>query len=217
MTAPISIVVAEDEFLTLEGICSLLEREPDLEVVGRANSGETALEFVEKNQPQILLLDIRMPPGIDGIEVIKRLRKRHIPVRIIALTQEYQLIEAVKAAGANGYVPKDEHHMFIPTIRCVAETGSEVFINPKVSQSFQLLKERMIRAELNPMETSVWQLLSFKNEEIARRLSKSPGRIRNLISDLYFKLDIQDMEAISRRVQATEMARLLGILEGPKI
>lgn len=217
MDRKIDIVVAEDEYFTLEGICSLLEKESDFTIVGRANSGEQALRLVKQTKPQVLLLDIRMPPGMDGIEVIRRLRQSSIQIAIVALTQEYQLIQAVKQAGANGYVPKDHHHMFIPTIRCVAETGSQVFINPKLSQTYQEIRDRVDLADLSELEYVVWKLMGYKNEEIARRLEKSAGRIRNLISDLYCKLGIEDDGRISRRVRAMEWARLLGILEDPEV
>ena len=217
MNDRIDIVVAEDEYLTLEGICSILSKAPDFNIAGKATSGAQAIEMAEACQPTVLLLDIRMPPGIDGIEVIKQLRRKKVPVAIIALTQEYRLIKAVQDAGANGYLPKEDHRIFIPTIRCVVQTGSEVFINPKVSQQFQEMQKRVDQAQLSPLELSAWTLMSYKNDEISRRLNKSPGRIRNLITDLYFKLDIQDQGPVSRRVQAMEMARLLGILERPDL
>lgn len=217
MSEPITVVVAEDEFLTLEGICSLVAKQPDFELVGKASSGEEALSRVFDLNPQVLLLDIRMPPGIDGIEVIKRLRSKKQNLAIIALTQEYHLVKAVEEAGANGYVPKDDHHMFIPTMRCVVQTGSNVFINPKVSQAFQALQERVALAQLSSLEMNAWKLMNYKNEEIARRLGKSAGHIRNLITDLYFKLNIADDQKVSRRVQATELGRLLGILEEPEV
>ena len=62
---------------------------------------------------------------------------------------------------------------------------------------------------------SVWKLIGYKNEEIARRLHKAVGRIRNIVTELYFKLDIQNTDKVSQRIQAMEMARLYGVLEEP--
>lgn len=211
----IRIVVAEDEFFTRTGICQLLEQEPDMQVVGQASSGEEALSLVNGAKPDLLLLDIRMPPGIDGLEVIRRLRRDKNPVLIVALTQENPLIKAVAEVGANGFIPKDHEAMFIPTVRCVAQTRSDVFINPTLSKQFQALDAMVDKAQLSELEREVWRLIGFKNDEIAQRLCKSTGRIRNIVTDLYVKLGILDDGKVSQRVQAMEMARFLGFLEAP--
>ena len=213
---PIRIVIAEDEFFTREGIVGLLNREPDFQVVGESSSGEEAILLARELKPDVLLLDIRMPPGIDGIEVIKRLRKEGYGLPIVALTNEKRLIRAIEQEGGNGFIPKNKHAMFIPSLRCVAQTGSNIFISPDISERFRLLEERVQNAELSELETSVWKLVAYKNEEIARRLHKAEGRIRNLVTELYFKLDIPKEGKLSQRVQAIELARLYGLLEEPE-
>ncbi|MDJ0841752.1 MAG: response regulator transcription factor [Acidobacteriota bacterium] len=212
----IRIVIAEDEFFTREGIVGLLNREPDFQVIGEASSGEEAVTLAKQLKPDVLLLDIRMPPGIDGIEVIRRLRGDGYTLPIVALTNEKRLIRAVEQEGGNGFIPKNKHGMFIPSLRCVAQTGSNIFISPDISQRFRQLQERVKRAELTDLETSVWKLIAYKNEEIARRMHKAEGRIRNLVTELYFKLDIPKEGKLSQRVQAIELARLYGILEEPE-
>lgn len=212
---PIRIVVAEDEFFTRTGICQLLDCEPDMEVVGMAENGQEAIRLVKAHQPDLLLLDIRMPPGMDGVEVIQQLRKTDKKLLIVALTQEGPLIKAVQDAGGNGFIPKDQTEMFIPTVRCVAQTRADVFINPTVSKRYQALQAQVKQAQLTDLEHDVWRLIGFKNEEIAQRLFKSSGRIRNIVTDLYVKLAILDDGKVSQRVQAMEMARFLGVLESP--
>lgn len=211
----IRIVVAEDEFFTRTGICQLLDEEPDMKVVGQAATGEEALELVEKLKPDLLLLDIRMPPGMNGLEVIRQLRMKEIQVLIVALTQESPLIKAVAEAGANGFIPKDHEAMFIPTVRCVAQTGSEIFINPSLSRQFLEFQAMVENAQLSEMEREVWRLIGYKNDEIAQRLCKSNGRVRNMVTELYVKLGILDDGKVSQRVQAMEIARFMGFLEAP--
>lgn len=210
-----TVIVAEDEYFTRTGICQLLDDEPGLNVIGQASSGEEALQLVAERQPDLLLLDIRMPPGIDGLEVIRRLRKAGNKVLIIALTQENPLIKAVADAGGNGFIPKDHQEMFLPTVRCVAQTGSDVFINPTLSKEYEELEAKVKAAQLSESEDQVWRLIGYKNEEIAQRIFKSPGRVRNLVTELYVKLGILDDGKVSQRVQAMEMARFLGVLEPP--
>ena len=208
----IRVVVAEDEFFAREGICSILEKEEQIEIIGQAANGLSAIALVQQKEPDVLLLDIRMPPGINGIEVIKRLRERGSNVLILALTDEKRLVKAVEEAGGNGYVPKDKYQMFIPTVVFVARTRNNVFINPDLTEEFRQLVQRIEKANLSPLEFEVWGLLRYTNDEISSRLNRSTGRIRNVVADLYFKLDITD-GSISKRVQATDMARMYGILD----
>ncbi len=212
----IDIVVAEDEFFTREGIISLLAEAPSFRVVGDTADGEEAIELVRAKKPRVLLLDLRMPPGIDGIEVIRRLRAEGNPVKIIALTHDKRLIRAVEREGGNGFVPKDKYPMFIPTVECVARTGNNVFINPEISQNYRDAVHKLERAELNEQELAVLKLIGYKNEEIARRLYKAVGRIRNIVTELYFKLDIPKSEKLSQRVRTMQLARVLGVLEEPE-
>lgn len=215
MSEPIRIVIAEDEFFTRQGIRTLLEKQEEFHVVAEAENGEQAIELVKEQRPDVLLLDIRMPPGIDGLEVIKRLRSEQNPISIIALTGEKRLVKAVEQAGANGFLPKEKHAMFIPTVQCVVRTGSKIFINPDLSESYRQLEARVHRADLTDLEQQVWRLIAYTNEEISKRLFKAEGRIRNLVTELYFKLDIPKDGKVSQRVQAIDLARLYGTLEEP--
>ncbi|CAM2005464.1 response regulator transcription factor [Acanthopleuribacter pedis] len=210
----IRVIVAEDEFFTRQGIVKLLQDAPGIEVVAEASNGEQAVELVTTHRPDVLLLDIRMPPGINGIEVVKRLRAAENPVLIIALTNENRLVKKMEAAGANGFIPKTKYHMFIPTVMCVAQSRTNLFINPDVTEKYRKLDEKVKAAGITPAEMEVLRLIGFKNEEIARRLNKTAGRVRNIVAELYFKLDIHDNGAISQRNQAMQMASMLGILEG---
>lgn len=210
------VVVAEDEFFTREGICRLIDDLPGFKVVGQASQGEQAIELVHRERPDVLLLDIRMPPGVDGLEVIRTIRNQGLPVFILVLTNEKRVIKAAQEAGANGYVPKDKHQMFLPSLQCVVETGKRVFINPDLSEQYLALRARIAEANLNESEMTVWRLLAYRNDEISRRCHKAVGRVRNIVTELYFKLDIPKTGELSQRFQAVEMARMLGILEEPE-
>ncbi len=210
------VLVAEDEFFTREGIVKLVNDFPGFKVIGQAKQGNDAIEIVRREQPDLLLLDIRMPPGPTGIQVIETLRSQQSTISIIVLTNEKRYIKAAQEAGANGYVPKDKYQMFLPTLQCVMETGKQVFINPEFSENYLALKRRVEAAELNESERTVWRLLAYRNEEISRRCHKAVGRVRNIVTEIYFKLDIPKNGELSQRFQAVEMARILGTLEEPE-
>ncbi len=211
----IRVVVAEDDFFTRRGVCRILEEAPGIEVIGQAENGEDAIAAVQAKQPQILLLDIYMPPGIDGIQVIKQLRAVESQVLIIALTDQIRMIKLVEKAGGNGYIPKEKHQMLVPTVQCVAATGSNIFIKPEHSNAYSRIQEHVRKADLMEHELEVWGLIAYKNEEFARRLHKAEGSIRNLVTELYNKLNIPKSDKVSQRVQAIEMARIFGVLKTP--
>lgn len=211
------VVIAEDEFFTRQGIVTQLnDAASGCEVVGQAENGLEAIKLVDELKPDVLLLDISMPPGIDGIEVIRRLRRAGNNIPIVALTHEKRLVKAVEVEGGNGFIPKDKYQMFLPTLQCVARTGSNIFINPETTEEFNRLVKRVEHADLNELEMDVWRLMAYKNEEVARRLHKTVGRIRNLVTEIYFKLDIPKSEKVSQRIQAIDLGRLYGILEEPE-
>jgi len=214
-TETIGIVFAEDDFFSREGIRGILSREPSFQVLGETDDGERAIELVRELQPRVLLLDIRMPPGIDGLEVIRRLRAEGNPVLIIALTNEKRMIRMVEEAGGNGFIPKERHKVFVPTIQCVARTGSRVFIDPEVSDHFRRITERIEAADLSELDMQIWRLIAYKNEEIGRKIFRAPGRVRNMVTQLYTKLGIPKEDAVAQPIRAIELARLYGVLEEP--
>jgi len=157
-----------------------------------------------------------MPPGIDGLEVIKRIRATGNQLSIIALTHEKRVVKQVEKLGANGFIPKDKYQMFIPTVQCVVQSGTKIFITPEATEEYSRVHARVEAAKLSELELEVWALVAYKNEEIARRLFKTEGRIRNLVTDLYFKLDIPKSDKVGQRIQAIDMARAYGVLQVPE-
>lgn len=217
MKDPISIVVVEDEFFSREGICTLIGKHTHLNIVGQTDNGEDAVQLVENHQPDVLLLDLRLATEMTGLDVIRTLRGKGNTVKIIALTQEKRWIKAVEMEGGNGYIPKDKYQMLVPAIHCVAANQGDVFINPERSESFKKALQRFEDAQLNPQELEVLKLIGYKNEEIARRVFKTVGRVRNMVTDLYFKLDLPQSDKLSQRMQAMQIATILGLLEQPDL
>src|SRR2546423_3398300 len=127
----IKVVIADDHSLVRQGLRRYLDMAEDIDVVGEASNGEEALAMVEKEQPDIVLLDIRMP-GVDGLEAARMIRERFPNVGAIMLTaydDRQFVVEAVRA-GARGYVLKarDAEHL-IQTGRLVA--GGDMVIDPQ--------------------------------------------------------------------------------------
>jgi DNA-binding NarL/FixJ family response regulator len=218
MPEPIRLLLVDDQKLMREGLRTLLELEPDLKVVGEAEDGEAALEAYATHQPDVTLMDIRMP-GMDGVEATWRLRERWPQARVIILTtfddDEY-IFEGLRA-GALGYLLKDvSGQELAEAIRTVAAGGAliEPSVARKVVAEFARLApparppEAGLAEPLSEREREVLRLLALglSNREIATRLSLAPGTVKNYVTNILQKLGVRD------RTQAAVRARELGVI-----
>ncbi len=131
----IRVLLADDHPVVRLGIKKMIERAPDISVIGEASNGIEALQMVDELKPDIILLDIEMP-DIKGYEVSERLSAKNSPVRIIALSSYTQrhYIARMLASGASGYLTKDEAPDFIiSAIREVANNNSQ-WVSKKVRE-----------------------------------------------------------------------------------
>jgi two-component system, NarL family, response regulator DegU len=208
----IRVLIADDHSLVRQGLRRYLDMAEDIDVVGEASNGEEALAMVEKEQPDIVLLDIRMP-GVDGLEAARMIRERYPKVGAIMLTaydDRQFVVEAVRA-GARGYVLKarDAEHL-IQTVRLVA--GGNMVIDPQLvvalAEELSQAKERDRKAEtLTAREIEVLQLLAFghTNRDIAEKLFISPDTVKTHLEHIFEKLGASDRtaavaEALRRRL-----------------
>ncbi len=107
----IRIVLADDHRIVREGLCALLAREPDIELVGQAEDGLAAVRLARDLQPDVVVTDVSMP-GLNGVEAIRRIRTDTPSVRVLCLSvhAESRMVLAVLDAGASGYVLKDDSY-----------------------------------------------------------------------------------------------------------
>ncbi|HET9221029.1 MAG TPA: response regulator transcription factor, partial [Roseiflexaceae bacterium] len=122
MGTKIRVLIVDDQSLVRVGIQALLSRKPDIEVVGQAGDGAEALHLVAALDPDVVLMDIRMP-GMDGVEATRQLVARQTRAGIIILTtfQDDANVFSALAAGARGYLLKDsDHKQLAEAIRVVA-------------------------------------------------------------------------------------------------
>ncbi|EGG36719.1 response regulator receiver domain protein [Paenibacillus sp. HGF5] len=212
----ITIVVADDQLLTREGLRTILDLEDDMEVVGVAKNGEEACELADALQPRLVLLDIQMPV-MDGIQALKHIKQSHPDIFILILTTfiETDYIVEGMAHGANGYMLKDmDADKMIASIR---DTIAGQFILPapvaaklaarmnRMSEGHSgLRKNRLDRIRLTEREEELARLMvqGLNNREIADMLHIAEGTARNYISNLYSKLEVVDRAQAIVRLQA---------------
>jgi NarL family two-component system response regulator LiaR len=208
----IKVFVVDDHAVVRSGITALLSSESDLEVVGQAGSGKSALQPVAELKPDVILLDLEMP-GMSGVEAIPKLLEQSEASRILILTSfttDDKVFPAIKA-GADGYLLKDsDPSELVVAIRDVAAGHSR--LDPKIAK--KVLAEiaepanRPVTADpLTPRELDVLQLMAMGlgNAEIADELTLSLSTVRNHVSSILNKLHL------ANRTQAALYALRKGI------
>jgi DNA-binding NarL/FixJ family response regulator len=218
MTDPIRLLLVDDQRLMREGLRTLLELEPGLQVAGEAGNGQEALEAYAALLPDVVLMDVRMPV-MDGVEATRRLRERWPAARVIILTtfddDEY-VFEGLRA-GALGYLLKDVSiQELAEAIHAVMAGG--VLIEPSVARKVVAEFARMaapaprvaqaLEEPLSERELEIVRLLArgMTNREIAQRLYLAEGTVKNYVTNILGKIGARD------RTQAALRAQKLGLL-----
>lgn len=199
MNKPIRVLVVDDHAIVREGICALLARREDIEVVGEAADGNRAIDAVVRLDPDVVLMDIAMP-GMNGLEATREIHTRFPSVRILVLTQHEnkEYILPLLHAGAAGYVTKDVRASELAeAIRSVYEKGG--YLQPSITTAVVSAiaespgpgDEQMILTE---REIQVVRLIAegLSNREIAERLSISVKTVDTHRGNIMEKLNVHN-------------------------
>jgi DNA-binding NarL/FixJ family response regulator len=214
----IRVLIADDQALVRSGFRMILEARADLEVVGEAENGETAIELARELEPDVVLMDVRMPV-LDGVEATRRLLEGGSEARVIILTtfdlDEY-VFEALRA-GASGFLLKDvQPAQLVEAIRVVA--SGEALLAPSITRRlldrFAASLDASLRTpppeldSLTPRELEILRLIAagLTNAEIASELFVSETTVKTHVSSVLHKLNLRD------RVQAVVLAYEAGLV-----
>lgn len=208
------ILIADDHPLVRSGMRALLKAEEDLEVVGEAATGEEAVTQAATLQPDVIVMDLRMP-GISGIEATRRILQMnpHIRILVVTLLAEDDTLFAALRAGAHGYVLKEASEVeVLRAIRAVGE-GEAIFsatMAQRLVGFFSSPRQTVPSLpfpDLTEREREILTLLAQgrSNSEIAQQLVIEQKTVRNYISSIFGKLQVAD------RAQAIIRAREAGL------
>lgn len=217
MEMPVRIILADDHLLLREGTRQVLEQQPDFSVVGEATDGVQALQMITDLQPDVAILDIRMP-GLNAMEISRLLRDRQVLTRVVILSaydDDDLVLDAIEA-GAQGYLLKTVRSTeLVGAVRAVAR--DEMAFHPVIAGKMaRLLRRRQTPAGgadpdgLTPRETEVLHLASrgLRNRDIAESLGVSTRTVEAHFGSILGKL------RVTSRTAAVMYAVAHGLLAG---
>ena len=213
----IRVCVVDDQTLVRQGIRSLLALADGIEVVAEADDGDAALLAILEHDPDVVLLDLRMP-GRDGIATLRELEARGdiTPVLVLTTFDDDELVLQALRAGARGYLLKDVTlEQLVGAVRTLAEGGT--LIEPAITQRLLRAVRRSPEAEddlagpppsLTAREIEVLRLVAsgYANREIAAAMHLAEGTVKNHVSNVLLKLGVRD------RTRAVLRALHLGLI-----
>jgi DNA-binding NarL/FixJ family response regulator len=214
----VRVLVVDDQTVVLEGLAAILSTDPEIQVVGLARDGHEALDLVAETQPDVVLMDLKMPV-LNGVQATRRLRQTHPQVRVLVLTTyaaDDWVFDALRA-GAAGYLLKDTRRdELIAAIKGTAE--GQAYLAPAVAG--RVMEQAVAAApsatpsrshgeEFTERELQILGLLvkGYSNPEMAQHLHLARGTVRNYVSTILQKLEVPD------RTQAAVEALKRGLVE----
>jgi DNA-binding NarL/FixJ family response regulator len=210
---PIRLVLAEDHLIVREGVRRLLETQPDLEIAAVCDDLDSLLAAVAAERPDVVVTDIRMPPGNtdEGIQAAERLRASDPDVGVVVLSQyatpSYALALLESGSARRAYLLKErvqEPEQLVAAIRAVAEGGS--VIDPKVVESLVAENARGDESRFNQLTPRELEVLGAmaqggSNQAIAAKLFLSKRAVEKHINAIFMKLGLSHQDDVSRRVE----------------
>lgn len=191
----IKVALVDDQQLIRQGIAGLLELSEDIEIIWQAEDGEQAQSLLAQQQPDVMLLDIRMPK-VSGIELVKILRAQGngLPILMLTTFDDSELFMQSLQAGANGFLLKDVSlDKLLAAVKTLAEGGfvAEPVVMKQLNKGFDVTP---IIEKLSLKEQQILKLMAggFSNKEIAGSIFLAEGTVKNHVSSILAKLNTRD-------------------------
>jgi DNA-binding NarL/FixJ family response regulator len=204
--APVRVVIADDHRLMLDGVRRALEADGGFEIVGATQDGTHVLALVTETQPDLVLLDVRMPQ-LDGLVNLDEIHRRFPETKVVMLSAStsIELVETALRRGASAYIAKDVDPDELPTALRKVMDGSAVG-RPGLSE-----QPGSRPHDLTERETVILTAVSrgLSNDEIAKELWITPQTVKFHLTNIYRKL------GASNRTEASRLAYQRGLIENP--
>ena len=208
----IKVMLVDDQVILAEGIKSVLETCPDINVCAIANDGRQAIEMIEDAKPDVVLMDIRMP-DVNGVVATKHIKESHPEIKVVVLTtfDDSDYILSAINNGASGYLLKDIGASALIDAIKNAYAGDTILpakIAKKITEAAMLVsgdKQIKLKSAFNlsnrEMEIALMLIDGFNNRQIASALKLSDGTARNYISSIYLKLGVDNRADAIKKIK----------------
>src|SRR5579885_3263403 len=204
--ASIRLLLVDDHSLIRSALRLLIARFSGIEIVAEASDGQSALEAVAEHRPDLVLMDLSMP-GLDGIEAIRRIKKRHVQTRVLVLSMhvaENYVLQALRA-GASGYIPKGSSASELEAAIYAVARG-DMFLSPSISKTVidayldGIGDSNGPLDQLTPRQREILQLIAegHSTKEIAHRIGASIKTVESHRATLMERLDIHNIPGLVR-------------------
>lgn len=194
----VRVLIVDDHPVVRDGLRGMLQAQPDLEIVADAANGHQALAAVARHDPDVVLMDLRMPE-LDGVEATRRIRADHPSVKVLVLTTydtDADILHAIEA-GATGYLLKDApREQLFSAVRAAAR-GETVLAPTVAAKLVHSIRDRPDHEQLTARELDVLRLVAdgLTNRAIASRLHISEATVKTHLVHTYAKLGVDDRTA----------------------
>jgi DNA-binding NarL/FixJ family response regulator len=210
MEAALKVLIADDHPLLLQAIRRTLEASEGIEVVGEARCGEEVLALVGRRNPDLVLLDLRMP-GINGLECIAEIKRSWPEIKTVAISacEDRASIDAALLAGASAYVLKTVSPMDIPSVLRQAAAGA-VYHTPSAAPARAIEQAVPSGPSLTPREAAILQAIAsgLTTKAISQDLWLSEHTVKFHLTNIYRKLGVSNRSAAVRYALENQLAPL---------
>jgi len=213
MEDQISVLLVDDHVVVRNSFRRMVERAKDITVIAEAASGEEAVQHFESLHPDVVVMDISMPPGISGIDAMEKMQEIDEDVKIVffSMLDDSTMVESLYASGATGYIPKDEApNLLVKAVRAAHE--GKVYVMEKTNEELMKLKssgEKNPKDLLTAKQYDVFVNIAegLSNQEIAEKLNITLTTLNNHINSIY------KLTGLSTPVQIARKAISVGIID----
>ncbi|MDT3495774.1 DNA-binding response regulator [Bacillus cereus] len=205
-----NVLIVDDHFVVREGLKLIIETSDSFQIIGEAANGEEALSFIEKKEPDVILMDLNMPK-MSGLETIEALNKKqnHTPIIILTTYNEDELMLKGIELGAKGYLLKDtDRENLFRTLE--AAIRGEILLQPNIMEKIVNYKRKEIHADkvegnnLTEKELFVLKAIArgYKNKEIAFDMGIAERTVKAYLTNIYNKLGVNSRsEAVAVSIE----------------